>query len=187
MKKILLSIAMLGTLFIIGCKKDPTPVLEQELITTLKITLTDTAAPYSQYSFTFKDIDGDGGTPPTIDTIKVPAGKTYHASLLLLDERSTPADTTSNEINELNKEHQFFYKSTPVDVFTNFTYLTFDDNGKPLGTEFSLKSKSSAASGVLRVTLRHQPNKNGAGVANGDITNADGETDIEVDFPVTLY
>jgi len=36
--------------------------------------------------------------------------------------------------------------------------------------------------GGLRITLRHEPNKTAAGVQNGDITNAGGETDIEVTF-----
>jgi len=34
--------------------------------------------------------------------------------------------------------------------------------------------------------LRHQPNKSGDNVASGDITNAGGETDIEVTFDVTI-
>ncbi|MEN9448444.1 MAG: hypothetical protein RJA25_1734 [Bacteroidota bacterium] len=188
MKNVFLALGIVMTLLAAGCKKDPkNPDPEQELITTLQLTLTETTAPFSKHIFTFKDVDGDGGADPTIDTIKVPAGKTYHASLLLLDERNLPVDTVSNEINELNTIHQFFYQSTPADVFADFVYKTFDDNGKPLGTEFECKSKNIAASGSLRITLRHELNKNGEGVSSGDITHADGETDIEVDFPVRLY
>lgn len=187
--KILASILILATLFFAGCKKDPlTPPNETELITTLKLTLMDTAAPYTTYSAEFRDLDGDGGIAATLDSLIIPSGKVYTASLLLLDERDAAAiDTTSIEINEENTVHQFFYQSTPIDVITNFTYLTFDDNGKPLGTEFSCKTKPTASTGTLRITLRHEPNKDGANVVNNDLTNAGGETDIQVDFPVRLY
>jgi len=36
------------------------------------------------------------------------------------------------------------------------------------------------------VTLRHQPDKGAIGVSDGDITNAGGETDIEVLFDVII-
>ena len=34
--------------------------------------------------------------------------------------------------------------------------------------------------------LRHEPDKSAAGVSSGDITNAGGETDIEVSFNVII-
>ena len=171
---------------IISCRKDPkTPLPEQELITTLKLTLTDTAAPFASQTFVFTDVDGDGGEPASVDTIKIGANKVYNASLLLLDERNFPADTSTNEIKELNTEHQFFYQSIPNSIIINFTYLDVDDNGKPLGNLFSFKT-TTVANGTLRITLRHQPNKDGVNVSNNDITNANGETDIEVEFPIQL-
>jgi hypothetical protein len=186
-KSKILVIAML-TILAISCKKDPvTLVNESELITTVKLTLTDTAAPYTTYNFTWKDLDGDGGSNPTIDSIKIPNGKVFYASLLLLDESSTDVDTISNEIEEESANHQFFYQSTPSDVLTNFTYSSFDDDGKPLGSEFGFKSKGSFANGTLKISLVHEPNKSASGVASGDITNAGGETDVEVSFPVIVY
>ena len=41
-------------------------------------------------------------------------------------------------------------------------------------------------SGTITVTLRHEPNKDAAGVSSGDIANAGGETDIEVTFNVEI-
>lgn len=187
--KILASLLIMATVLFVSCRKDPlTPPNETELITTLKLTFTDTAAPYTSYTAVFRDIDGDGGIDATLDSLRIPAGKVYAASLLLLDERDASAvDTTNNEIEEESAAHQFFYQSIPSDVITNFTYLTFDDNGKPLGTEFGCNTKSAPATGTLRITLRHQPDKDAAGVSGGDISNANGETDIEVEFPVRLY
>ena len=95
--------------------------------------------------------------------------------------------TSTNEIKDLNTAHQFFYQSIPSDVITNFSYVDFDDHGKPLGNLFECKTNAVVSTGTLRITLRHQPNKDGINVANNDITNADGETDIEVNFPVQLY
>jgi hypothetical protein len=39
---------------------------------------------------------------------------------------------------------------------------------------------------TIRVTLIHEPMKSAAGVSSGDITNAGGETDIEVGLPVVV-
>ena len=40
--------------------------------------------------------------------------------------------------------------------------------------------------GTITVILRHEPDKDASGVSNGDITNAGGETDIEVVFNVEV-
>ncbi|MDB5227212.1 MAG: type 1 periplasmic binding fold superfamily protein [Bacteroidota bacterium] len=188
MKNKISFLLLLFSLLFARCHKDPkTPIPEQELITTLKLTLTDTSLPYPSQTFIFRDIDGDGGADPTIDSVIIAGGKTYNASLLLLDERNFPADTSTNEIKGLNTLHQFFYQSDPADLFTNFTYTDLDDNGKPLGNLFSFRTKSSSDSGKLIIILRHEPDKNASNVSANDITNAGGETDIEVHFPVRLY
>lgn len=184
--KYLLPILFFSIILLIGCRKEPkAPIPEQELITTLKLTLTDTFTHIS-HTYTFKDLDGDGGEPATIDTIKLAANKVYTASLLLLDERNFPPDTTTNEIKTLSTEHQFFYQAVPENQLINFTYLDFDTNGKPLGNLFSFKT-NNPSQGILRIILRHQPNKSGINVDKNDITHAGGETDIEVDFPLIIY
>ncbi|MFN8237123.1 MAG: hypothetical protein U0T77_03045 [Chitinophagales bacterium] len=171
-----------------GCRKEPrTPAPEQELITTLRITFTDTTAPYTSYSFSFTDIDGEGGEPPVQDSILLPKNRTYNATLLLLDERDFPADTVTNEIIELGEEHQFFFMSSPAELLNSISYLDADKNGFPIGNAFRCATSNTLTNGSFRITLRHEPAKNAAGVASGDITNADGESDIEVEFPVRLY
>ena len=47
-------------------------------------------------------------------------------------------------------------------------------------------STNAAGSGELQVVLRHEPDKFGANVSAGDITNAGGETDIEVMIPYVV-
>jgi hypothetical protein len=85
-------------------------------------------------------------------------------------------------------DHQFFYKSTPSNVLSGFIYQGENDiDGNPIGLNFQFDTWNTGGSGNLKITLRHQPDKNAAGVSSGDIANANGETDIEVTFPVILY
>jgi len=60
-----------------------------------------------------------------------------------------------------------------------------DANGNPVGLS-SILTTGDAASGSITITLRHEPAKSASGVSNGDITNAGGETDIEVIFPINV-
>lgn len=176
------------SLIFMSCRKEPiAPTNESELITTIKLTLKDTASPYTTYTFIWKDIDGDGGTNPIIDSIKIQTEKTYNATLLILDESTSAIDTISNEIEDESTAHQFFYQSIPTDAITNFTYTSFDTNNQPLGNTFSFNTKNTSTSSTLRISLIHQPQKSAIGVIDGNITNAGGETDIEIEFPVKIF
>ena len=64
-------------------------------------------------------------------------------------------------------------------------YTDMDDDGNPLGVSFTLTT-GDASTGNLTIVLRHLLDKNAAGVSDGDITNAGGDTDIEVTFPVVI-
>ncbi|MBK7753909.1 MAG: hypothetical protein IPI41_15275 [Flavobacteriales bacterium] len=80
-------------------------------------------------------------------------------------------------------DHQFFFQ--PAGANITFAYSDADANGNPIGLQTTMAS-GTASVGSLKVTLRHEPDKTAAGVASGDITNAAGETDIEVTFPVVI-
>ena len=186
--KILASVLILATLFFAGCKKDPiTPPNEEELITTVILSLQKQGS-LSVQNFVFNDPDGTGGISATIDSIIIEKAAIYSAKITLLNSQSTPVDSISNEVLEEGTDHQFFYLSTPSNVLSSFTYDGENDtNGNPIGLDFSLATWNAGGSGNLKITLRHQPDKNATGVSSGDITNANGETDIEVTFPVILY
>lgn len=185
--KILAVILILTMGYLAGCKKDPvTPPNEEELITTLILSLQKQGSSIVQ-NFIFNDPDGSGGITATIDSIIIDQAAVYSAKITLLNTQVTPADTISNEVLEEGKNHQFFYQSTPDNVLSGFTYTGENDaDGNPIGIDFEFATWNTGGSGNLRITLRHQPNKGGAGVTTGDITNAGGETDIEVEFPVRL-
>ena len=91
---------------------------------------------------------------------------------------------TTIEIAEEDDEHQFFFSASSA-LNLVVAYADQDGNGQPLGL-LSTITAGGASNGTLTITLRHEPNKSAAGVSDGDISNAGGETDIEVLFPITI-
>jgi len=174
---LLAGIAISGT----SCKKDPVDVNEEELITTLRMTWTPEGGGIERV-FEFSDPDGPGGTAPTVFSDTLAANTTYNVSIEVLDESATPVKDISEEILAEGDEHQFFFATTSG-VVLQFSYEDTDVNGAPIGLKTKMYTKD-AGSGLLRVTLRHDLAKGASGVPQGDITNAGGETDIEVDFPL---
>jgi hypothetical protein len=183
MKTILpLFILLGGVVTFVSCEKDdPEIPNEEELITTVKYTLTPQSGG-SAVVFLFRDLDGDGGNSPVITTSPLKSGTIYSGTLELLNEAETPVENITEEIKNEGADHQFFFTSnTNISVQYNDTDL----NGKPVGLK-TLLTTGGSGTGKLKIILRHLPNKNASGVANGDITNAGGETDIEVEFNVVI-
>ena len=164
-------------------KVDPIIPNEEELITTVIYTLVDTVA-HDTAIFTFRDLDGDGGDAPVINNDTLNANATYIGSIQLLNESASPAENITSEILEEAEDHQFFYGIQSI-LNAQVSYRDSDANGNPLGIKTTLES-GEACIGVLRIVLRHEPDKYADGVPEGDITNAGGETDIEVDFEVSI-
>ena len=155
----------------------PDPVNEEEVITTLTVTLesgSDTVV------MQYQDLDGDGPDAATV-TVSGPLSNNtaYDASIVLLNETEDPAENINEEIQEEDLDHQFFYTvGSGLDVTTE--YNSFDSAGNPLGLDFYLVT-AGASTGGLTFTLRHEPNK-----PNTGLENAGGETDIEVTFDITV-
>ena len=170
-----------STLIFASCSDDddntPDPVNEEEVITTLTVTLdsgSDTVV------MQYQDLDGDGPDAATVTVSgSLNANTVYDGSIVLLNETEMPAENVTVEVEEEDDEHQFFYTvGSGLDVATE--YANFDGDGNPLGTMFVL-NVGSASSGGLTFTLRHEPNK-----PNTGLENAGGSTDIEVTFDVTV-
>jgi hypothetical protein len=174
-----------------ACKKDkeesptptPPPVNEEELITTLILTFTDTAAtPDASYELRWTDLDGPGGNDPVQSGVPLPASRELVLDVRVLNESETPAEEITDEIRAEDEDHQFFYQSTGGLVTV---YADADGDGNPIGLR-NRATTPAAGSGTITAILRHMPNKSAAGVASGDITNAGGDTDIEVDLNFTI-
>lgn len=180
---------ILVTLFLIAaltgsCKKDdPQIPNEEELITSLIYTLTPVTGG-APAVFTFTDLDGTGGAAPVVVNDTLSSNTTYLGTLQLLNQTVSPAVDISDEITGEAEEHQFFFTSQ-AGLNASVTYADFDQNNKPLGLATTLNA-GNASNGTLTVTLRHKPDKSAPGVTDGNINNAGGETDIEVQFTVTI-
>lgn len=181
--KSLLASFALGALIFSSCEKDHAHVHNEfEVMTTLTYTLT--AADADTVTLKFIDLDGEGGEDGTTSGGTLKANTTYTGSIEILNE-SNPKDVedVTIEILEEDEDHQFFFTTT-VEGLT-VSYSDEDENGNPIGQSNTVTTVGEG-SGTIMVTLLHEPNKSGTGVAGGDITNAGGETDIEVTFDVDV-
>lgn len=189
MKKILIlitSIILFGS--VVSCKKekdpspsDPVNPNESELITTLMLIITDPSM--DKDTVYFRDLDGEGGNAPTIETINLINGTSYSCEVVLLDETKNPADTISEEVAEEADVHQFFYSvSNGLPLSASYASGDVDVNGVPLGL-FPQLETAGTGSGSLTIILKHQgDDKPDSGQGDAAL----GDTDIEVTFPVSI-
>lgn len=182
-KPLLLLFVVFG-LAVAGCGKDPDDPEnpdnpnEAEVITTLTLTLTDSADASNVVVATFEDPDGEGGNGPTqFDDINLDANRTYNVAVSLLNE-SDPNDVENigDEVAQEADEHRFCYAVSGAAVSVNITDT--DNNNLPLGLESKWRT-AAASSGTVTVSLKHQP-----GTKDGSCSP--GDTDIEVQFNCTV-
>lgn len=171
-------------LFFFACNADDEVEIEneEEVITTLQYVLTPTAGG-NAVTLQFEDADGDGPGAPVLTVDALAANTTYNGAITLSNVTETPAEDVTEEIEEEDDEHQFFFSSTVSGL--TVAYADEDGDGNPVGLATTLTT-GAAGSGTLTVTLRHEPSKDASGVSAGDITNAGGETDIEVTFNIDV-
>jgi hypothetical protein len=184
-----IGLALLLTPVLPSCKNEddepippPPPVNEEELITTVTLHF-HSANDVEHKHFEFTDLDGDGGNAPVIHADTLSADSVYSVTVVIMDESTNPPVDLTTEIESEGDVHQFFYQASGASV--TVAYSDTDVNGKPIGLATTW-TVGGAGVGTMMVTLRHEPDKDAAGVSNGDITNAGGETDIEVNFPLVV-
>jgi hypothetical protein len=146
---------------------------ENELITSVTLNFKDDATG-SVMSFSYKDIDGDGGNAPTkFDTVALKANTSYTVTVGFLDESKTPVHDITHEVESESDEHLVIYTASPAALLT-YTYGDKDQNNFPIGLTGTAKT-GTAGTGTLKVQLRHQP-----GTKNGTTTT--GSDDVNLDF-----
>ena len=168
--------------FYFSCSDDddaPEPINEEEVITTMTVTLVNHQNGNDVVTMQTQDLDGDGPNEPVV-TVSGPlsAGTSYSGSIQWLNEMEDPAEDITEEILEEDDEHQVFFSASGVVM--EFVYMDFDGDGNPLGTQFVL-APISQGDGSLTITLVHEPNK-----PNDGLDTAGGEIDIQTTFPVTV-
>jgi hypothetical protein len=164
----------------IGCKKDPiVDPNEYELITTLRITLTQKISG-AQSVFEFQDLDGEGGQPPSkFDQIILDKGTGYDCSLELLNESADPVDNITAEIVQEGEDHEIFLSATNSLVV--FSDLSKDLNNLPIGLSSTWMTSDFSGNGTLTITLKHKPGTK----ASGDLVTK-GDTDVSIDFTLVV-
>ena len=108
----LLATAILSAALLMSCSDDddiPEEVHEEEVITTLIATLTPQGQG-TEITLESQDLDGDGPNDPVV-TVSGPlaAGVVYDGSIKLWNETEDPAEDITEEVEEEDLEHQFFY------------------------------------------------------------------------------
>ena len=172
------------TLLTFTACEDDDPVIpnEEEVITTVSYTLTPTTGG-DPVVLSFQDLDGDGGDAPTTTVEALSANTTYNATLNLLNEADTPVENITEEVAGEAEDHQFFFTTSIADLTVE--YDDTDADGNPIGLATKLTT-GAAGTGTLTIVLKHKPEKTASGVKDGDITNAGGDTDVEVNFDITV-
>lgn len=182
LKNILAYLALSVTLIgFTACSNDdgdnPDPVNEEEVITTMNVTLTNAGTSITLQS---QDLDGDGPNAPVITVSgDLSSNTTYDGIIELLNETETPAEDITEEVAEESDEHQFLFDTTGA--IASLEYSDQDSNGNPIGIEFSLTT-GDAGNATLQITLRHEPKKPN----DGTLSDAGGETDIAQTFSLVV-
>ncbi|MCW1147089.1 type 1 periplasmic binding fold superfamily protein [Flavobacterium lacisediminis] len=180
----LIALLVIPVIFSTSCSNEDTPVNEEEVITTVTTTLVGGG---QTITLTSRDLDGDGPNAPVVTVSgNLVAGTTYTGSTTFLNELADPIEDITTEIVEESLDHQIFYFLSGALGNITYSATDLDSEGNPIGLHFNFVAGTSGTTGTLTVTLRHLPNKTAPGVSEGSITNADGNTDAEVYFPITV-
>lgn len=180
-----LALALITITAFSSCSSDDNtgPVNEEEVITTVMATFTPVGGG-TQVNLTWRDLDGDGPDAPLVSVSgSFEAGTTYEGAMHFMNELENPAVDITPEIEEEGTDHQIFFQHSGIGAFA---YTDEDAHGKPVGLSFTYTAANAPVIGGLTITLRHLPNKSAEGVAGGDINNAGGSTDAQVNFSVTV-
>lgn len=166
-----------------SCEEEtPGPSNELKTITTVSYILTPNGGG-EDVLISFEDLDGEGGNPENFVIEPLSANTSYTGSIQFLNKRVSPAQDITAEIEEKDEDYQIFYKVSGAN--TTISYDDIDDDGNPIGLTTRLTT-ADAGSLNLEVTLRQKPDKSAQGVADGDISNAGGETNITVNYSVPI-
>lgn len=178
--KLFTALLLGGTVFTLaGCDKDdPTPANEEEVITTLQVTLAP-AGGGTPVTLKFFDADGEqGSTAPEITVSgQLKASTQYAAVIELTNETVNPNENISEEVAQEADDHLFCFD--PGSDIISVQYEDEDSNGLPLGLITTWQTGAAGAT-TITISLRHQ-----AGTKTG-VCPGSGETDVEVTFDVVV-
>jgi hypothetical protein len=173
---IALSIGLLATM-LAGCSDDPESTNEEEVITTVIVTLTPTTGTAITLSWDDTNLDAivDDTEITVSDGLKI--NTSYTAGIQLLNKSAEPDVDITEEVEEESKDHLFCFTITGAAL--TIGYDDEDRNGLPIGLS-STWTTTTTSTGTVNITLRHQP-----GVKTGDCPGA-GDTDASITFNIEV-
>ena len=189
--KLLLLGLVASTMFVISCGDDDAPAAENEEEVIDLVTLTFTPAQGNPVVVTATDPDGEGPEDLAPDAaIALNANTTYTLTLKL--ENSEEGENITEEIEEEDDEHMFFFGFTAdffsdpagngnVDARADDVNYNDTDGTNPVGLSTSWTTGSSAATGTFNVILKHQPD----GIKSATSGSGDGESDIDLTWDIS--
>lgn len=160
-------------------KKDADSDLGHAAVTTIEVLLVkDQDTVRGRY----KDPDGPGGRPPTIDTLRPTANASYTYLIRLYDESGNPVKDLTPVIFEQQKNtHRLFTLPEPL-TLAEIEATDSDDLGRPIGGRGTWRQgPQDQSSGKVRFLLRHylNPNDKNFGLERGS-------TDLDVSLPLEV-
>jgi hypothetical protein len=173
---IALSVGLMATMFA-GCSDDPESTNEEEVITTIVVTLTPATGP--AITLSWDDTNLDAIVDDTEITVSggLKINTSYTAGIQLLNKSAEPDVDITEEVEEESKDHLFCFTVTGAAL--TIGYDDEDRNGLPIGLS-STWTTTTASTGTVNITLRHQP-----GVKTGDCPGA-GDTDASITFNIEV-
>lgn len=168
------------------------PNAEEEVISRIVLTFTP-AAGGDAITATWFDADGEGVGNPTIDDIELAANTEYDLTLTLTNTLASPEEDITEEIEEEDDEHMFFFEFTDG-IFTDpngngnidnrsdaLNYNDQDENGQPVGLSTNWTTGAASSANNFRIVLKHQP-----GIKSATSTVNDGGTDLDIEFTLNI-
>ena len=162
----------------VQCSKDdhdhPEEIHEEEVINRVTLNITD--ASNSTNTITWNEGD-------TVPTISLSANATYQVSIHFYNasDPNDVEDITEEVIEEADEHHVFFGIADAALSIASASNDTQDGAGNPVNLK-TVWTTTTAGSGTVRAYLIHEPTTKTASTRSG----FGGETDVEVDFPVTI-
>ncbi len=166
-----------------SCSDDDDPVIvnEEELITDVTLTFTNTGNATDVVTMTSVAPDGQDGTFTNTVVGSFTSGETYALSLAITNESESPADDVLNDdiIPEAD-EHFFVYDVNGVNFTMSRDASDVDGpNGDKLGVNTTWIA-GAVSNGSVNITLVHEP------VTTDDSNNFGTTTGGEEDFNITF-
>ena len=189
---LLVGLMVTGGLFT-SCGDDDAPAAEneEEVIDLVTLTFTPQGGGPAVVAIA-KDPDGEGTSDFETQVINLAINTTYDLAIKV--ENSEEGENITEEIEEEDEEHMFFFAFTNnifsdpagngnVDNRTDdVNYSDQDADGNPVGLSTSWTTSGTVSSdGTFQVILKHQPD-----IKSATSSSSDGETDIDITWTINI-